>query len=73
MGHTGLELENVSSNKTNHLRNSMDDGAAESGAFGDVKPSQDPELTLIIERWEHLPDAVKTGIMAMVKASEGEG
>ena len=33
----------------------------------------DTDLTLICERWEALPDAVKTGIMAMVKATEGEG
>ena len=33
----------------------------------------DPDLALICERWEALPDAVKTGIMAMVKSVEGEG
>ena len=31
----------------------------------------DPDLALICERWEHLPESVKTGIMAMVKSVEG--
>jgi len=25
-----------------------------------------PELTLLVERWDRLPDAVRAGIMAMV-------
>ena len=33
----------------------------------------DPDLALICERWEALPEAIKTGIMAMVKSVEGEG
>ena len=37
------------------------------------KTLQDPDLTIIIERWEHLPEPVKTGIMAMVKSVEGDG
>ena len=73
VGHTGLEPESVSSSKTSHLQNVSDGRAAESGANGDEKPPHDPDLALIIERWEHLPEAVKTGIMAMVKATEGEG
>ena len=32
----------------------------------------DPNLALICERWEALPDAVKTGIAAMVKATQHE-
>ena len=73
MGQSGLEPESVSSCKTNHLRKSSKCSDAKSGANGDEKPPYDPDLTLIIERWEHLPEAVKTGIMAMVKSVEGEG
>ena len=73
VGQSGLELESVSSSKTSHLQQLPDCRVAKSGAIGDEKPPQDPDLTLIIERWEQLPEAVKTGIMAMVRASEGEG
>ena len=73
MGHNGLELESVSSCKTNRLRNSPKCSAVISGAIDDKKPPQDPDLALIIERWEHLPEPVKTGIMAMVKSVKGEG
>ncbi len=73
MGQSGLEPESVSSCETSHLRNSSECRAAISGANGDEKPPQDPDLTIIIERWEHLPEAVKTGIMAMVKSVKGEG
>jgi hypothetical protein len=34
----------------------------------DTRPS-DPDLGLVIERWESLPDAIKAGIVAMVKAA----
>jgi hypothetical protein len=27
-----------------------------------------PDLALVVERWDELPEAVKAGIMAMVKA-----
>jgi hypothetical protein len=30
---------------------------------------QSPELALFIERWEQLPEAVRAGIVAMVKAA----
>jgi hypothetical protein len=28
----------------------------------------DPDLTLIIERWSSLPDAIKAGMVAMVRS-----
>jgi len=33
----------------------------------------DPDLRAIIERWADLPDAVKAGIPAMVRAAGGVG
>ena len=60
-------------NTDNDLQQPPECSDAISGASGNEKPPQDPDLTLIIERWEHLPEAVKTGIMAMVKSVEGEG
>ena len=32
-----------------------------------------PELALIVERWEHLPGVLRTGVLAMVRASAAEG
>jgi hypothetical protein len=29
----------------------------------------DPDLALLVERWDVLPEAVRAGIMAMVKAT----
>ena len=29
----------------------------------------DPDLALIVERWEQLPEAVRAGIVAMIRAS----
>jgi len=31
-----------------------------------------PDLALLIERWDALPDAVRAGIVAMVKAASAE-
>ncbi len=30
----------------------------------------DPDLALIVERWSELPEAVRAGILAMVRASK---
>jgi hypothetical protein len=35
--------------------------------------AESPDLALIIEAWPRLPEAVRAGILAMVKASAGEG
>jgi hypothetical protein len=32
-----------------------------------------PDLALLVERWDGLPEAVRAGIVAMVKASGAEG
>jgi hypothetical protein len=34
---------------------------------------EDPSLSLLITAWPKLPEAVKTGILAMVKATAGDG
>jgi hypothetical protein len=31
----------------------------------------DPGLTAVIDAWDRLPEAVRAGIVAMVKAAEG--
>jgi len=30
-----------------------------------------PDLGLVVKRWDTLPEAIKTGILAMVKAAGG--
>ena len=42
---------------------------AESGAFGAEKGPIDPNIQFIVERWDDLPEPVKAGILAMVRAS----
>jgi hypothetical protein len=32
-----------------------------------------PDLALLVERWDALPQPVKAGIVAMVRAATGEG
>jgi len=31
-----------------------------------------PELRAIVERWDELPEAVRAGVVAMVRASSGD-
>lgn len=46
-------------------------GGAESGALGAENGPKDPELGAIIHAWPTLPDAIKAGILAMVRAAGG--
>ncbi len=70
MGETGLEP--VTATKGNHseLRDVIDLGGAESGAVGDKGGPSDPDLQRLIDAWPLLPEAVKAGILAMVRAVE---
>ena len=42
-------------------------GAAEA----QVPPPCDPDLTAVVTAWPTLPDALRAGILAMVKAADG--
>jgi hypothetical protein len=44
-------------------------GGAESGANDPKNRPIDPDLALVVERWDSLPEAVRAGIVAMVKAA----
>ena len=65
-------------NRCNQDVNPATDKTYESGAENSAEclallVRQSPELALVIERWEQLPEAVRAGIVAMVKAaSAGE-
>ena len=47
------------------------ESGAESGADGARQAPHDPQLVTVIAAWHILPDAVKAGILAMVKATHG--
>jgi len=55
------------------LRQAEDNGAASGAAVGpeNVLPEAlaDPDLRLVVERWGDLPEAVRAGIVAMVRAA----
>jgi hypothetical protein len=47
-------------------------GGAQSGALpGDSTPI-DPRLAAIIDAWPRLPDAIKSGILAIIQGAEGQ-
>ena len=35
-----------------------------------IQPPSDPDLRLIVERWDELSEPVKAGILAMVRAAD---
>jgi len=59
--------------EVNELSKTYDDEQGALGVLLGELAAKSPDLALIIERWEHLPEPVKTGIMAMVKSVKGEG
>lgn len=46
-------------------------GGAKSGAMDPEKPATDPGLTALIDAWPTLPEAIRAGILAMVRATGG--
>ena len=47
-----------------------EDGAAPGSAAGAENAPIDPDLELIIHKWTDLPQTLKAGILAMVRAAE---
>jgi hypothetical protein len=45
-------------------------GAAESGAFGPEGAPIDADLQAIVDAWPTLPEPVRVGIQAMVRAAQ---
>src|SRR5205823_6672409 len=64
-----VATHDLSPNPTNDLEH-IDERLALPLPYG--RP-RDPDLTLIVERWESLPGALRAGIMAMVKSASGNG
>ena len=46
-------------------------GGAKGGALAPEKPAIDPALASIIDAWAKLPDAMKAGILAMIRTASG--
>jgi len=73
LGRTGLELNAVTPCPNNDLHNLPKLGAAESGAFlteaflCELPPASD--LQVIVSCWAKLPEAIKSGILAIVNGS----
>ena len=47
-----------------------DQSGAECGALGVQSAPIDPDLRAVIEHWPALPEAIKAGILAMIRAAE---
>jgi hypothetical protein len=62
--------------KTGHFENSASSGGADCNALDAGNPAgnppDDPDLVAILGAWPPLPDAIKAGILAMVKAAGGK-
>ena len=69
MGLEGLEPVNVTKRKGNELRDVEDVSGAESGAVGAEKALIDADLAAVIDAWPNLPEAIRAGIVAMVRAA----
>ena len=60
-------------NQLDDTKNKALAGSVTENARSDcVNPSIPADLQQLIDAWPQLPEPVKTGIMAMVRASEGE-
>ena len=49
-----------------------DESGAESGALDAENGPKDPQLTAIIDAWPTLPEPIKAGVLAIIKAAEGQ-
>ena len=63
MGDEGLELPPQTPGKTALSQT----GGTESGTLGAQMAPEDADLRMVVDAWTRLPEAVKTGILAMVR------
>ena len=67
VGRTGLEPGSVTTDNQSKLEKVTDSGGAESGADSPDLAQIDPDLAKVVRAWPELPEAVRVGILAMVK------
>lgn len=72
LGDTGLEPLSTTVHANKELRESAPQGGAESGAVGAQTPPIDPDLQAVVKAWPGLPESVRAGIVAMVRAAVPE-
>jgi hypothetical protein len=65
VGGTGVELPQENTGNT-EIRNQS---GAESGALGAREAPLDPDLLAVVDAWPALPESVKAGILAMIRAT----
>ncbi len=73
MGDTGPELRSANSSDGQDLGETSNPRAAESDASDCKNAATDRDLRAVVDAWPVLPDAVKAGILAMVRASTDGG
>jgi hypothetical protein len=65
-------LQNRGSEPASTIRHkTLRDDVPHRTAQGQRAESSDPELTAVVNAWDRLPDAIRAGILAMVKAASG--
>jgi hypothetical protein len=65
----GLEGVSVTTNSTNNLQQVEKNSAAKSGAVLTQTTFSDQRLSELVAAWPRLPEPIRAGIVAMVKAS----
>ena len=74
---TNVQVESCKGDDTKDLAIPHGGRAAPSAASGcrngDSEGNHDADLDLICERWEHLPEAIRSTILVLVKSVKGEG
>ena len=71
MGGTGLEPVSASGLSDKDLRQVPDAFGTESGTLQGETGMFPPDLAEVIDAWPALPEAIKAGILATVKAAGG--
>lgn len=73
MGPVGLEHPPLAAPKTPLSEDSGAKSGAQDAAQPSNPPSLPPELAEVVKAWPNLPDAIRAGILAMVKSATGAG
>ncbi len=66
----GFDAVSVTACPDNSIQQSQNQGEAESEAVSPNSTPIDPDLAAVVEAWPGLPSAIKTGILAMVRAAK---